>query len=268
MPEELPLPRSLENRVVLVSGIGPGLGRQLALASAQAGASVVVGSRTEAALKAVVDEIATFGGRAVYETCDTTSSEDCRRLVAAAEHHFGGLDCIVANAFHKGGMTVNIEDTDLDDWRAVFEVNVLGSLRMAQAALPALRRRGGGSIVLVNSQIVRRVKPGRGDYAATKAALLTAGQVLAKEVGRENIRVNSVVPGRMWGEPLIEYSQGIADATGRTLADVQTDLLGDMTLPFIPTDEQVARVIVFLASDMAAGITGQSIDVNGGETFH
>lgn len=268
MPEELPPARPLENRVVLVSGIGPGLGRQAALAVARAGASVVVGSRTEPALKAVVDEISAFGGRAVYETCDITSVDDCRRIVAAAEHHFGGLDCVVANAFHKGAMTVTIEDADLDDWRTVFEVNVLGSLRVAQAALPALRRRGGGSIVLVNSQIVRRVKPGRGDYAATKAALLTAGQVLAKEVGRDNIRVNSVVPGRMWGEPLIEYSQGIADATDRTLDEVRAGLLGDMTLPFIPTDEQVARVIVFLASDLAEGMTGQSIDVNGGETFH
>jgi NAD(P)-dependent dehydrogenase (short-subunit alcohol dehydrogenase family) len=260
--------RPLDGKVVLIAGIGPGLGRQLALATARAGAQVVFASRSAGALVELAEELAAEGASAAYQTCDITSLDDCQSLVSLAVERFGRLDCLVANAFHKGAMTVTIEDANLDDWREVFEVNVLGSLRMAQAALPALRASAPSSIVLVNSQIIRRVKVGRGDYAATKAALLTAGQILAKELGPDAIRVNSVVPGRMWGPPLQDYVERTAAAGGPSAEAQHAQMLRDMTLPYIATDENVAQVIVFLASDASIGMTGQSIDVNAGETFH
>lgn len=266
----MPQPKSslLADRVVIVSGIGPGLGRQAALALARAGAHVVMGSRTRSALESLAAEITDDRGSCAYAVCDTTADDDCARLVALAEARYGALDCVVANAFHKGAMTVTIEDADLDNWREVFEVNVLGSLRMAKAALPALRRRGGGSIVFVNSQIIRRPKATRGDYAATKAALLSAAQTLAREVGRDGIRVNTVVPGRMWGPPLMDFTRAAAAASGRSFDEHHQELIRDMALPYIASDEEVARVVVFLASDLAVGMTGQSVDVNAGETFH
>jgi len=130
-----------------------------------------------------------------FQPCDITKEGDCEALVAAAEERFGGVDCVVNNAASTA-RGITLEDGAIDDWRPVFEVNFFGSLRLVKAAIPALKRSQGGSVVFVGSQIVRRVFAGRGPYASSKAALLTAAQVLARELGPYGIRVNTVVPGR------------------------------------------------------------------------
>jgi NAD(P)-dependent dehydrogenase (short-subunit alcohol dehydrogenase family) len=161
-----------------------------------------------------------------------------------------------------------VEDADFDEWKQAFEVNLWGSLRLAQAAIPAMRRRDGGSIVFVGSQIVRRVFAGRGSYASSKAALLTAAQVLAREVGPYDIRVNTVVPGRMWGAPLQSGIGRLAASRGMTVEEQYQRMLDDVSLPDLATDEECSRVVLFLLSDLSAALTGQSVDANAGETFH
>jgi NAD(P)-dependent dehydrogenase (short-subunit alcohol dehydrogenase family) len=112
------------------------------------------------------------------------------------------------------------------------------------------------------------VFPGRGPYAASKAALLTAAQVLARELGPHGIRVNTVVPGRMWGEPLQRGLPTLAEERGMTVEQQLQRMRDDVSLPDLATDEECARAVVFLASAMSAAMTGQSIDTNAGETFH
>ncbi|MBO0730322.1 MAG: SDR family oxidoreductase, partial [Acidimicrobiaceae bacterium] len=163
---------------------------------------------------------------------------------------------------------LTLEEADVDDWRDAFDVNVFGSLRMVKAAIPALKQSEHGSVVFVGSQIVRRVFSGRGPYAASKAALLTASHVLARELGPYGIRVNTVVPGRMWGPALQRYLERLAVERGTSPDLEQQRMVADVSLPRLSTDEESARVVVFLASDLAAGMTGQSVDVNAGETFH
>ena len=258
----------LEGRVVVLSGIGPGLGRHIAANACAAGASVMMGARSADFGEELAGELcARYGRVAAFRRCDVTRDADCAALVAGAEESFGGVDCVVANAAAMSrGAT--LESADLDDWRPAFEVNLFGSLRLVKAALPALRRRGGGSVVFVGSQIVRRVFPGRGPYAASKAALLTAAQVLARELGPYRIRVNTVVPGRMWGEPLQRGLPSLAEERAMTVDQQLQRMREDVSLPDLATDEECARAVVFLASDLAAAMTGQSIDTNAGETFH
>ena len=200
-------------------------------------------------------------------TADVTSADDSRRLVEATIDAFGGLDGLVCCAFHPGGMDVAAVDADLATWRACFEVNLFGSLQLVQAAAPELRRSDAGSIVLIGSQTGRRVRPGRGDYAVSKAALVTLGQVLATELGPDGVRVNTLVPGRMRGPALLAHYQQVADATGTTLADQEQAIAATLALPRMATDEEVARSVLYLLSPLAAGVTGQSLDVNAGETF-
>jgi NAD(P)-dependent dehydrogenase (short-subunit alcohol dehydrogenase family) len=258
----------LTGRVVVVSGVGPGLGRRIAEGAGAAGASVALGARSVDYLEELAAALKEAGVPVVHRRSDVTASADCRDLVAAAEESFGGVDAVVCNASASGPFGVTLEDGDVDDWQAAFDVNFFGSLRLVKAAIPALKRRGRGSVVFIGSQIVRRVFAGRGPYASSKAALLTASHVLARELGPYDIRVNTVVPGRMWG-PSLQGSIGrLAASRGMTVEEQKQKMLDDVSLPRLATDEECARAVLFLVSDQAAAMTGQSIDVNAGETFH
>lgn len=257
----------LAGRVVVVAGAGAGLGRQVARAAAQAGAAVVVGGRTIGANAETVATIEAAGGRALAVTADVTSDDGGRRLADTAVETYGGLDGLVYGAFHPGGMDVAAVDTDLATWQACFDVNLFGALRAVQAAAPALRRSGYASVVLIGSQTGRQVRPGRGDYAVAKAALVTLGQVLATELGPDGVRVNTLVPGRMRGPALLAHYAQVAAATGTTLADQERAIAAALALPRMVTDEEAARSVVYLLSSLSAGVTGQSLDVNAGETF-
>ena len=211
----------------------------------------------------VAAEMLLAGHDAIGVRCDVTSDEDCRGIVAAALERFGRLDCLVNNAFASGPRHDPIETADLASWQGAFDVNLFGTLRLCQAAIPSLRQTE-GSIVMVNSQITRRVFPGRGPYASSKGALLVA----AKELGPDNVRVNTVVPGRMVGPTLMRSYAERAERKGISLDEELAQAAATLTLPNLPTDAECAGAVVFLASDLAKAMTGQSIDVNGGETFH
>ena len=202
-----------------------------------------------------------------FHAADVKSDDDCASLMAATVERFGAIDCVVANAAAKI-IGVTLEESDFAPWHEAMEVNFFGSLRLVKAALPWLKASGHGSVVFVGSQITRRVFPGRSAYASSKAALLTAAQVLAKELGPWNIRVNTVVPGRMWGEPLQGGIDRLAASRGMTGEEQYQAMLEAVSLPDLATDEECARAVVFLASELSASMTGQSIDTNAGETFH
>jgi NAD(P)-dependent dehydrogenase (short-subunit alcohol dehydrogenase family) len=257
----------LQGKVVAVSGIGPGLGRQIALAAAAAGAAVVLGARTASYLDELASELEAKGGAVAAVTCDVTDTAACDHFVDVAMQRFGGLDCLVNNAFLHGPMDQPLESADLAEWRVVYDVNVFGTLQMVKAAIPPLKASGAGSVVMVNSQIVRRALPGRGAYATSKAALLTAAQVLARELGPFGIRVNSVVPGAMWGPPLRDHFERLAAQADTSVDEQYQRRSAPLALSRIPTDAECAGAVVFLASELSSAMTGQTVDVNGGETF-
>lgn len=252
---------------MLVAGVGPGLGAQIARNAVAAGASVMLSGRSDRVGPALADELTAAGGHAAFTRCDITDDDDCVALIDATLQRFGQLDSVVANAM-AGATGQTLLGGSVDDWRQAMEVNLFGSLRVVKAAIPALtNENGSGSVVFIGSQIVRRPFPGRGPYASSKAALLAAAQVLALELGPLGIRVNTVVPGRMWGPPLQSAVGRLSVERGTTEAEQVQSWIDATALKRLATDEECARAVIFLASELAAAMTGQAIDTNAGETM-
>ena len=250
----------------MVCGAGPGLGRQVALLAARHGATVVLAARRRAVLDDIAAEVSTAGGRALVVPTDVTDREQCEQLAATTVEELGHVDTLVNNVF-AADVFKTFRRVDLDDWRRLVEVNLFGPLQVSQAFIPSLQARGQGSIVFVNSMVIRKPRAQEGGYAVAKGALLTAARLMALELGRYGIRVNSVLPGWMWGPQVEEYVRFLAEHRGVDEEEVVAEITRDIALGTIPTDEQVAGSVVFLASDLSTAITGQSIDVNGGEVF-
>jgi NAD(P)-dependent dehydrogenase (short-subunit alcohol dehydrogenase family) len=257
----------LDGRAAIVSGIGPGAGRSIALALAREGADVVLAARTPAALEEVAAEIRARGRRALAVPTDVARPDDCRRLADAAHAELGRIDVLVNNAFRSAPYEP-VERASMDEWRNIFDVNVFGTVQLSQAVVPHMKTQGGGSIVMINSMSVRVIEPRFGGYAASKAALMSAVQTMAKELGAHRIRVNSVVPGYIWGPALQGYFAQLAAQQGTTPDAVYAEIASRTALNHIPDSDEIADAVVFFASDLSRAITGQALDVNGGHYFH
>jgi NAD(P)-dependent dehydrogenase (short-subunit alcohol dehydrogenase family) len=254
----------LEDRTLVVSGVGAGLGREITRLALRDGARVVMAARTESVLEQTATELDASGERVAYARTDITSAEDCQALVALAIERFGRIDAMIQVAAYElvfGGL----HDTKFEDWRRAFETNVLGSLTLIRAVAPGMKQAGGGSIVLIGSQSMYVPQLPQAGYAASKGALLSAMYYLTQELGPDRIRVNMVVPSWMWGPPVQAFVKLRAQAEGISEEAVVDDIKSRIPLGEIVPDEDVAEVALMLASDRARGITGQALMVNGGE---
>lgn len=256
----------LDGQVAVVSGVGPGLGRATALALAREGAAVALAARNADRLAEVQADIEAAGGRALGVPTNVVDPDACAAICAAAVAEFGGLDIVVNSAF-RGDMFQRIEDADMNAWHKMFEVNFFGAMNLSRAALPHLRARGAGSIVNVASMSARKVREAEAGYAASKAALITASQSMALELAGDRIRVNVVAPGWIWGPNVQMYVGWQAQSRGISEEAVVAEIAANIPLGEVPPQEDVAEAILFFASPMARMITGQTLDVNGGEFF-
>jgi len=254
----------LEEKVVLVSGIGPGLGQELAINAGEEGAKVVLAARTKSFLEEVDAIVRETGAETLVVPTDITSPEQCQNLVDQAIGRFGRVDALI-NSAYTGGKPVMFADSDLDDWRATMEVNFFGSLTLTQKVVPHMKKQGGGAIVMINTMVQRKPMPTQAAYGASKGALTAATRMLAKELGPDQIRVNSVSMGWMWGPPVQSYIRGAAKQMGVSEEDVIKGITAEIPLGQIPDDSDCANAALFLASDLARVITGASLDCNGGE---
>ena len=251
---------------MVVSGVGPGLGREIAAVAVREGASVMMGARREENLEAIGKELDPSGERVAWHRTDISDPAACAALVDAAVEHFGRLDSLV-NCAALDTVFGGLEDADFDAWRKTFDVNVFGTLRVCEAAIPHLKERG-GSIVFIGSQATYWPQLMQMAYASSKGALTTAMYYLAKELGPSKIRVNTVVPTWMWGPPVEGYVDMTAQGTGVSRDEVIAGITKNMPLGEIPADEDVAEVVAFFASDRARMISGQALFVNAGEFPH
>jgi NAD(P)-dependent dehydrogenase (short-subunit alcohol dehydrogenase family) len=256
----------LEGRVAVVSGIGPGMGRDISLALARAGADLVLGARTPSALEAVGEQVEALGRRVRCVPTDITDPDQCRRLVDAAGA-LGGVDVLVNNAFAEEDWR-RFDGFDVERWRVPFDVNVFGTLQLSQAAVPHMKAGGGGSIIMITTLSIHMVNPVLGGYAASKRSLTSAAQAMARELGRHAIRVNCVAPGHIWGRSLQHYFEFLAERRGVTAQAVYDEIAATTALNHIATSEEIARVVLFFASDLSRVITGQTLDVNCGRTLN
>jgi NAD(P)-dependent dehydrogenase (short-subunit alcohol dehydrogenase family) len=253
----------LDGKVVVISGVGPALGTTLAQRCAQDGADLVLAARTAERLDDVAKRITDTGRRAVAVATDITDDDQVANLVESTLAAYGKVDVLINNAFRVPSMKP-LAGTSFQHIRDAIELTVLGALRLIQGFTPALAD-SHGSIVNVNSMVIRHSQPKYGAYKMAKSALLAMSQSLASELGDQGIRVNSVAPGYIWGDTLKGYFEHQAGKYGTTVDQIYAATAANSDLKRLPTEDEVASAIVFLASDLASGITGQTLDVNCGE---
>ena len=248
---------SLDNKVALVTGAGRDIGRAIALELAAAGASVIVNYRASAdGAQSTVDAIKDGGGQAVAMQADVTNADEAQRLAQDSAAAFGGsIDILVNNA---GGLLARKKIDEMDEafWDAVMAVNLKSVFLVTQAALPFIPE--GGSIVNVGS-LAARDGGGGGSvaYATSKGGVLTMTRGLSKELGPRRIRVNCVSPGLI---NTTFHDTFTPDAVRKMVA-------GKTSVGREGESEDVARVVAFLASDAAAYVNGESVEINGGLYF-
>jgi NAD(P)-dependent dehydrogenase (short-subunit alcohol dehydrogenase family) len=259
----------LADQVVMIVGAGPGLGRCLSRRCAEEGADLVLASRTAATLAATVDEVRARGRRALAVPTDISKPADARALAERAIAEFGRIDVLV-NAAFPGTHRKNVLDMDeeyLELWRRCVEIAAFGTLLACRYVAPHMVAAGRGSIVNVTSMSSRVCYAGRSDYGAGKGAAHKLGQALADELGPSGVRVNAVAPGFIWSDTLRDWMEKVAAQEGVTYDEVLARNVHDMALRRIATEDEVASAVIFLASDLASGITGTTIDVNAGQLF-
>lgn len=248
---------TLDKKIAIVVGAANGIGRATAFAFAAAGASVACADVEEPGAKAIAAEIDTAGGRALPVHLDATDGGSCRAAVAATVERFGGLDVLLYGAADDDAIAT-VVDMDEARWERTIRVNLTGAFLMTKAAIPAMAARGGGSVILIASQLGRVASAKRPAYCATKGALVQLAKVLAVDHAAQGIRANTISPGavetrrmlRRWGD-IESARQGMGPK----------HLLGRLGLP-----EEIARAAVFLASDASAFMTGSDLLIDGGYT--
>ena len=253
----------LAGKVAIVTGIGPGMGRSIALLFAEHGADVVLGARSKDYLAKVADEVSAFGRESLSVPTDISDPAQCDRLVDATLERFGGVDVFVQNGHHAGDWKA-VTDAEPADWRQIMEVNFWGAFTIARRVIPSMTERGGGRIVLVNSGAALRNPPTMGAYSASKSAL---GEPGPHPRGRGR-------PLRDPGEQPHAGAGGRARTSSRSSTTTSTApkrsgcsrrRAAALPLGHIPTPDECAGSVLFLASPLSAAVTGQDLVVNGGQ---
>ncbi len=248
----------LGGKVAAVTGGASGIGEATARRFAEEGAHVAIADVDAERGRAVADEIRATGARAIFVETRTEREAECVRFIRAAHDELGRLDVLVNNAGMRLYQTV-VEASE-ESWDAILGVNVKGYAFCAKAAIPLMRRTGGGSIVNVAS--IRAVVAGGNmvQYDTTKAAVAGLTRAMALDHAGEGIRVNAVCPGPIF----TRFHERRADTAGKTFEQFRTDFGRGTMLKRAGTPAEVAACILFLASDDASYVTGTSLFVDGG----
>ena len=250
------MPKLLENKIALVTGAARGSGAAIAEVFAEHGACVAVADVLPKEAQAVADGIRASGGCAVGLRLDVSDPDSVQGAVGATVAEFDRLDILVNNAgIHRGHMIV---DFPLEDWDAVFAVNIRGTFLCAQAAARQMIRQGdGGCIINMSSASGKKPDTKGAAYCASKSAVIGLSRVLALELGQYGIRANTVLPGAT-------DTKMLRDVVDR-VPGLMDELVARTTLDRIATPRDQANAFVFLASDLASHITGEQLVVSGGE---
>ena len=255
-PDSMVFP-SLKERVVIVTGAGQGIGRVFAKGFAQAGARVVIAELNESKAASVATEILEAGGQALAVTTDVADEASIKEMVEVVQDEWGRIDVLVNNAGIFSTLEMRpFDQIPLEEWEKVLRVNLTGPFLCARAVLPAMRRAQWGRIINVASGAVRLGRPNYLHYIATKAALAGMSLSMARELGKDGITVNAILPGATFTE--IER---------KTVTPEQKERIVAMQcIPRPETPEDLVGAVLFLASDASGFVTGQSINLDGGVT--
>ncbi|MFT4517820.1 MAG: NAD(P)-dependent dehydrogenase (short-subunit alcohol dehydrogenase family) [Halioglobus sp.] len=256
----------LKDKVVIVSGIGPGLGQELSTLAAKEGAmAVVLAARTAEKLDVAEKEIEALGlGTKVMKiSTDISDEAQCKVLADKTAEAFGRIDVLFNSAYDPGSFEP-IEEASMDGWRRAMDVNFFGTMQLTQACVPHMKE-AGGAIVMIATMVEHKPLANQGGYGSSKSALRCATKHLALELGKYNIRVNSCHMGWMWGPSVEGYFSWQAKSTGKTQEELIAEVTTNIPLGVIPDDGECAKAAMFFGSDYSSVVTGASLDVNGGE---
>lgn len=250
----------LKDKIVIVTGAGPGMGQAACRGAAKEGAKVVVSARSVEAITAIAEDINAQGGEAIAVACDVSSDDQCKQLVQATIDKWGRVDGLVNSAYYHPDWAGLLEHP-IEQVQQALDVISVGALRMAREVVPHMKAQGKGSIVNISTLATRKPMPGEGGYAMAKSALNQLTRQLAVELGGTGVRVNTALMGWMDGVPLQHFfaSQGEAGDAFRN------QRASEIPVGHIPPDRACAQAIYFLLSDYASEITGAALDVNGGD---
>ncbi|KRF12292.1 short-chain dehydrogenase [Nocardioides sp. Soil797] len=259
----------LQDKVIVLSGVGPGLGRSLGEEAAKMGADLVLVSRTEKRLEKMAAVVREHGRRALVVPTDITDESQRAALVEAALAEFGKVDCLINNAFGIPPMDP-ISTLSLESLRAAQETNVFAPLRLSALFADALSEtpdKPGGSIIMLNSCVVHSSQPEYSGYKLSKGTLKHLASSLATELGPRGIRVNSVAPSYIYEDVNKAYFDWLASEAGVTHDDIYREKAEPTDLKRLATPDEVAQAALFFASDLASAVTGTMLNVDCGE-FH
>ena len=256
----------LQGKVALVTGAGSGIGRAAAVLFAREGARVGVLSRTEDEIEATVQEIEQAGGQAIPLLADISDAHQTQRAIEELVGAYGKLDVVFANA-GINGVWAPIDELQPEEWDATINTNLRGTYLTIHYSVPHLKRAGGGSIVITASINGTRTfaSPGATAYSCTKAAQVAMTQMLALELAKHRIRVNVVCPGKI--ETDIEDNTSHRDTEEAQVPAEYPQGNIPLTGTEPGTSEEVAELVLFLASDRARHITGTPVWIDGGQSL-
>jgi NAD(P)-dependent dehydrogenase (short-subunit alcohol dehydrogenase family) len=248
---------SLKDRIIIITGAGQGIGRAFAKAFAMAGAVAVIAERNEKTAASVAGEILKANGQALAVTTDVGDPASITEMIELVEDKYGRIDVLINNAGIFSTLEMRpFDQIPIEEWEQVLRINLTGPFLCARAVLPSMRRAKWGRIINIGSGAVRLGRPNYLHYIAAKAALAGISLSMARELGADGITVNTILPGATFTE--IER---------KTVTPAQKDhIIALQCVPRAETPEDLVGTALFLASDAAAFVTGQSINLDGGVT--
>ncbi len=248
---------SLEGHVIVITGAGQGIGRAFAKAFAQAGATAVIAELNARKATDVAEEIMAAGGKALAVETDVSEEASIKLMARVVEDQCGRIDTLINNAGIFSTLEMRpFDQIPLEEWERVLRVNLTGPFLCARAVLPAMRRQKRGRIINIASGAVSLGRPNYLHYIASKAALAGMSRSMARELGGDGITVNSILPGATFTE--VERKTVTPEQKQRIVAM--------QCIPRPETPDDLVGTALFLASDNAAFVTGQSINLDGGAT--
>ena len=241
----------LSEKVAVVTGASRGIGRAIALALVAQGAKVVASARNAQALDDLVAEIETQGGEATAVAGDVALESDAARLIEQAVAAYGQIDVLVNNAgITRDGLLLRMKD---EDWDAVIDTNLKGAFHCIRAVAKVMSKQRSGRIINISSVVGEMGNAGQANYCASKAGLLGLTKSVARELARRNITVNAITPGFI----VTDMTDGMTDKARETMTEqIPLGRLGEA--------DDVAKAVIFLASEQSSYVTGQVLGVNGG----
>jgi meso-butanediol dehydrogenase/(S,S)-butanediol dehydrogenase/diacetyl reductase len=252
----------LSDQVVIITGAGRGIGREVAMVAAEAGAAVVLVARTAPQLEAVAAAVREAGGRALVHACDLAAEPAAAAVVDAAMAEYGRVDVLVNNAAMN--YVANLVMSKDERWRELYEVNLFATVRLTRLVLKRLIRQKSGRIINVSSVSAKVGASYNAAYASSKAAMIGFTKSVAREVAKLGITVNAVCPWHVDTEMVREAMGSRAKMFGKTTDEYLAGIIAENPQGRIMTAREIAATCVFLMSHDARGITGQAINVDGG----